>query len=67
MAPVVNLRKQSAAVAETIALNDTQSDVDKARFDYEAKMFALQAEFRERSDKLKAEYHEQLQAITAGE
>lgn len=67
MAPVVNLRKQSAAVAETIALNNTQSDVDKARFDYEAKMLALQAEFRERSDKLKAEYHEQLQAITAGE
>lgn len=67
MAPVVSIRKQSAAVAETIALNDTQGSVDKARFDFEARMFALQAEFRERSDKLKAEYHEQLAAITGSE
>lgn len=67
MAQVVGIRKQSAAVAETIALNDTHISVDQARFNFETKMFALQAEFRERSDKLKAEYHEQLAAITAGE
>jgi hypothetical protein len=67
MAQVLGIRKQPAAVQETIALNDTQVSVDQARFNFEAKMFALQAEFRERSDKLKAEYHDQLAGITSGE
>jgi hypothetical protein len=34
-----------ASVNETIGLNDTQSELEKARFDYDAKLFALNQEF----------------------
>jgi hypothetical protein len=49
--------KQTAELNETIALNDVESDVEKARFDHQAKLFALQQEFNARRDALRSEYH----------
>jgi hypothetical protein len=56
-----------AAVNETIELNDVHSELEKARFDHDAKMFALQQEFCGKRDKLRAEYHERVQQITGTE
>jgi len=54
-----------ASVNETIGLNDTQSELEKARFDYDAKMFSLNQEFCVKRDKLREEYHVRLAEITA--
>ena len=56
-----------ASVNETIGLNDTQSELEKARFDYDAKLFHLNEEFCERRDKMRKEYHARLAEITASE
>jgi len=53
-----------ASVNETIGLNDTQSELEKARFDYDAKMFSLNQEFCVKRDKLREEYHARLAEIT---
>jgi len=53
-----------AAATETIELNDTESDLERARFDHQAKLFALQQEFNGKRDKLRQEYHERVQEIT---
>jgi hypothetical protein len=53
-----------AATNETIELNDVESDLERARFDHQAKLFALQQEFNGKRDKLRAEYHERVQEIT---
>ena len=53
-----------AAVNETIGLNDVETELEKARFDYQAKLFALQQEFNTKRDQLRAEYHERIQHIT---
>jgi hypothetical protein len=53
-----------AATTETIELNDVETDLEKARFDHQAKLFALQQEFNGKRDKLRQEYHERVQAIT---
>jgi hypothetical protein len=53
-----------AATTETIELNDTESDLERARFDHQAKLFALQQEFNGKRDKLRQEYHERVQEIT---
>jgi hypothetical protein len=39
------LRKADAAIRETIELNDTQAELEKARFDHDTKMLSLQHEF----------------------
>jgi len=54
-------------VNETIGLNDTQSELEKARFDYDAKLFSLNQEFCDRRDKMRKEYHAKLAEITVGE
>jgi len=56
-----------ASVNETIGLNDTQSELEKARFDYDAKLFALNQEFCDRRDKMRKEYHAKIAEITVGE
>jgi len=56
-----------AQVNETIGLNDTQSELERARFDHDAKMFALNQEFVERRDKLRREYHTKVGEITTAE
>lgn len=53
-----------AATNETIELNDVETDLEKARFDHQAKLFALQQEFNGKRDRLRQEYHEQVQEIT---
>jgi hypothetical protein len=53
-----------SAANETIGLNDVESDLERARFDHQAKNFALQQEFNGKRDKLRAEYHERIQQIT---
>ena len=53
-----------AAVNETISLNDVESDLEKARFDHQTKLLALQQEFNGKRDKLRQEYHERVQEIT---
>ena len=53
-----------ASTTETIELNDTESDLERARFDHQAKLFALQQEFNGKRDKLRQEYHERVQEIT---
>lgn len=53
-----------AAANETIELNHTQSDLEMARFDHQAKLFALQQEFNGKRDRLISEYHERVQEIT---
>ena len=52
-----------AAANETIELNDIHNDLEKARFEYQAKEFALIQEFNAKRDKLRAEYHERTQQI----
>ena len=61
---VVGLRKAEAAVRETIALNDVQMDLERAKFEHDSKMLALQAEFAERRDKIRAEYHARVHELT---
>jgi hypothetical protein len=56
-----------AAVNETIGLNDTQSELEKARFDHDAKLFALNHEFCSKRDALRSEYHSRVREITGGE
>jgi len=56
-----------ASVNETIGLNDTQSELEKARFDYDAKLFALNQEFCDRRDKMRKEYHAKIAEITTSE
>jgi hypothetical protein len=53
-----------SAANETIGLNDIESDLEKARFDHQAKNLALVQEFNLKRDKLRAEYHERVQQIT---
>jgi hypothetical protein len=53
-----------AATTETIELNDVETDLEKARFDHQAKLFALQQEFNGKRDRLRHEYHERVQEIT---
>jgi hypothetical protein len=53
-----------AATNETIELNDVETDLEKARFDHQAKLFALQQEFNGKRDRLRQEYHERVQEIT---
>ena len=53
-----------AAANETIELNDVETDLERARFDHQAKLFALQQEFNGKRDKLRQEYHERVQEIT---
>jgi hypothetical protein len=62
---VTALRKADAAIRETIELNDTQTELEKARFDHDTKMLALQHEFAARRDALRAEYHARVAEITA--
>jgi hypothetical protein len=60
-------RLKSGALAsanETIELNSTHSELEQARFEHEAKNFALQQKFVLDRDKLRAEYHERVQEIT---
>ena len=65
MQQVTRLKAGSmAATNETIELNDVESDLERARFDHQAKLFALQQEFNGKRDKLRAEYHERVQEIT---
>jgi hypothetical protein len=54
-----------AAANDTIELNSTQSEIERARFEHDAKMFALQVEFSTKRDKLREEYHTRLAEITA--
>jgi hypothetical protein len=56
-----------ASVNDTIGLNDIETELEKARFDHQAKLFALQTEFNGKRDKLREEYHERVQEITGGE
>ena len=56
-----------AAVNDTIGLNDIETELEKARFDHQAKLFALQTEFNGKRDKLREEYHARVQEITGGE
>jgi hypothetical protein len=53
-----------AATNETIELNDIETDLEKARFDHQARLFALQQEFNAKRDKLRSEYHARVQEIT---
>ena len=53
-----------AGTTETIELNDVESDLEKARFGHQSKLFALQQEFNAKRDKLRHEYHERVQEIT---
>ena len=53
-----------AATNETIELNDVESDLEKARFDHQTRLLALQQELNGKRDKLRAEYHERVQEIT---
>ena len=53
-----------AAVNDTIELNDTETELERARFDHQARLFSLQVEFNGKRDKLRAEYHERVQEIT---
>jgi hypothetical protein len=39
-------------------------EVEKANFDYQAKLSALQQQFLGKRDKLRHEYHERVQEIT---
>jgi hypothetical protein len=59
--------KQAAAITDTIALNDVDQAIEKARFDYQAKLFALQQEFNAKRNLLRTEYHEALAVITGEE
>jgi hypothetical protein len=56
-----------AASNETIEINARESDLEQARFDHQAKQFALQQDFVAKRDKLRQEYHERVQEITGGE
>lgn len=67
MAQVVGLRKQQAAIAESLQINSTQNDVQAVNFWFERAQMALHSEFADRLDKLRVEYHEKLAAATAGE
>jgi hypothetical protein len=53
-----------AATNETIELNDVETDLEKARFDHQAKLFALQQEFNGKRDALRKAYHERVSEIT---
>lgn len=66
---VTRLKSGTAAINETItiALNDTETELEKARFDHQAKLFSLQQEFNGKRDKLREEYHERVQEITGGD
>jgi hypothetical protein len=48
--------KQATAIERTIALNNSDTEIDRARFDYQAKLFALQQEFNVKRDALRTEY-----------
>lgn len=66
MQQVTRLRAGTlAATNESIGLNDVESDLEKARFDHQAKLFALQQEFNQKRDALRKEYHERVQEISA--
>ncbi len=68
MQSVARLKTGSlAATSETIGLNDVETDLEKARFEHTTKLFALQAEFNGKRDKLRSEYHERVQEITGGD
>lgn len=56
-----------ASVNETIGLNDTISETERATFDFQAKNIALQQEFIGKRDKLRQEYVARLAEITVGE
>jgi hypothetical protein len=56
-----------AATNETIELNDIESDLEKARFDHQAKQFSLQQDYIAKRDKLRQEYHERVQEITGSD
>jgi hypothetical protein len=53
-----------ASASETIQINDTESELEQARFSHQARLFALQQEFNGKRDKLRQEYHERVQEIT---
>jgi hypothetical protein len=60
-------RLKTGAVAqtnETIGLNDVETDLERARFDHQARNFALQSEYNAKRDKLREEYHARVQEIT---
>jgi hypothetical protein len=67
LARLGGLGKQAAEVNGTIALNDTDSEIEKARFNYQTKLFALQNEFNTKRDGLRTEYHAALAEITGEE
>jgi len=56
-----------AATTETIEINKRESDLEQARFEHQAKLFALSQEFNTKRDKLRQEYHDQVQEISGGE
>jgi len=56
--------KQTTAINGTIALNDADTEIERARFAYQTKLFALQQEFNVKRDALRTEYHAALAGIT---
>jgi hypothetical protein len=56
-----------AATNETIDINKRESDLEQARFEHQAKLFALSQEFNTKRDKLRQEYHDKVQEISGGE
>ena len=53
---VTRVKGGTAAVNDTIELNDVEVELEKARFDHQARLFALQQEFNAKRDKLRTEY-----------
>jgi len=55
-----------ASANDTIETNRIESDIEQARFDHQAKQFALQQDFVAKRDKLREEFHARVHEITEG-
>jgi hypothetical protein len=65
MNQITRLKTNSlASTNETIGLNDIESDLEKARFEHQTRLLALQNEFNQKRDKLRGEYHAKVADIT---
>ena len=65
MAAITRLKFDSAT-QDSIELNEVDAELNKARFEYEAKLAALAAEFNSRRDGLRRDYHAKVSEITGG-